>query len=442
LGRYPGKESVELKTCKPAVPAILAVLTAGGCRHAEEPKSILKFAHSVTSGATKPIYDAACAEFEAAHPGIKVKQVVLEGSVYERQGLQSLLQGGDPPDVFFEWAGHRVLRKVRDGYAADLTGALNKGGWRGTFHPNAWHATTVDGRNYMVPNAIMVTVMYWYNTRLLAKHGLGVPRTYEELLDEMGKLKAAGEIPVFFGNWDLWPMGNWGAHIIHRVVGARLYDDVLSLKPGTSFANPEFIKALGLIQTWAGKGFLNKAFMAINDSDAQISFFNGKGVFYPMGNWLISGAQTDAPPDFQYDGFNLPPIAGGKGDQTSLMALNTGYMVSKTTGHFDLAVEFLKYMTSPSVQKRMVEAGVISATKGTVDPAKLSPQLRRALEAWQNAGEILAPPDTGYAIDVANRLYDAIALVADGKADPKTALKEAEEQVAPWRTASAAGGAQ
>jgi ABC-type glycerol-3-phosphate transport system substrate-binding protein len=195
-----------------------------------------------------------------------------------------------------------------------------------------------------------------------------------------------------------------------------------------------------LIQTWAKEGFLNKAFMAITDTDAQISFFNGKGVFYPMGNWLISGAQTDAPPDFQYDGFNLPPIAGGKGDQTSLMALNTGYMVSKTTGHFDLAIGFLKHMMSASVQKRMVEAGVISATRGAVDPALLSPQLRRSLEVWQNAREILAPPDTGYAIDVANRLYDAIALVADGKADPEAALAEAEELVAPWREAAASEG--
>jgi len=371
------------------------------------------------------------------HPNVKVRQVILEGSVYEKQGLQSLLQGGDPPDVFFEWAGHRVLSKVRDGYVADLTDALDKDGWRDTFHPNAWHATTVGGRNYLIPNAIMVTVIHWYNTRLLAKHKIEVPKTYDELLAAARKLKAAGEIPMFFGNWELWPMGNWGAQIIHRVVGGKLYDDVLKLRPGTRFDNPEFIRALGFIGTWAQEGLLNRAFMAINDPDAQISFFNGKGVFYPMGNWLVSGAQTDAPADFEYDGFNLPPIADGKGDQTSLVALNTGYMVSKGTKHFDLAVAFLRHMTSLSVQKRMVGAGVISATKGAVDPISLSPPLRRSLEIWQNAKEILAPPDTGYAIDVAYRLYDAIALVADGKADPKTALAKAESQVAAWRKAAA-----
>ncbi len=413
--------------------AALITLALIGCRSEPEPRVVLKFAHSVTSGASKPVYDAACDEFEKLHPGIQVKQVVQEGNIYERQGLQSMLQGGDPPDVFFEWGGHRVVSKVRDGYVADLTEALDQDNWRDRFHENAWHATTVDGRNYLIPNAIMVTVIYWYNTKIFAEHGIDVPKTYADLIAAMRKLKAAGVIPIFCGNRDGWPMGNWGAHILHRIVGHEHYDAVLSLRPGTSFVNAEFLRAFRAIQQWAKEGFFNPGFMAISDTDAQITFYNGKGAMHPMGNWMISGAQTDAPPGFEYDGFNLPPIEGGKGDQTSLMALNTGYMVSSKTKHFDLAIEFLKYMTSDSVMKRMLEAGVIPSVKGLVALNAMDPHNRVALEAWQNAKEILAPPDTGYPIHVAYRLYDAIALVIDGQADPKTALEKAEAQVAPWR---------
>jgi raffinose/stachyose/melibiose transport system substrate-binding protein len=179
--------------------------------------------------------------------------------------------------------------------------------------------------------------------------------------------------------------------------------------------------------------------MAIADTDAQVAFFNGQGAMHPMGNWLISNADTDAPKDFSYNGFNLPPMKGGKGDQTSVMALNTGYVVSKSTKHFDWVIKFLKHMTSKSVQKRMVEAGTISAVKDIFDPSELSPQSRRAFDAWKNAKEILAPPDTGYSMDVAYRLYDAIAAVADGKADPKTALTQAERQVAAWRKGATKG---
>ncbi len=423
--------------CK-GIALVMAIGTAlAGCRREPEAQVVLRFAHSTTSGATKLVYDAAVAEFERLHPGIQVKQDVQDGNLYEKQGLQSKLQGGNPPDVFFEWAGHRVASKVRDGYAADLTDALDADGWRDTFHENAWHDTTVDGRNYMIPGSIMVSVMYWYNTKLLAKHNLTVPKTYEELLDLMRKLKAAGETPVFFGNREIWPMGNWGAHLIQRVVGTELYDRVLRLEPGTSFVNPPFIKALGLIETWAKEGFFNKGFMAITDTNAQVCFYNGQGVLHPMGNWLISAAKTDAPDDFDYDAFNLPPIAGGQGDQTSLIVLNTGYMVSKSTKHFDLAITFLRHMTSESVQRQMMAAGTISAVKGVIDPDQMDPHLRRSFDAWKRAKTILAPPDTGYAIDVANRLYDAIALVADGKADPRAALTKAEQQVAPWRKAGA-----
>ncbi len=419
---------------------LIVVMALLGCRSEDEGKTVLKFAHSVTSGSTKAIYDAVVDEFEALHPDVKIKQVVMDGPTYEKQGLQSMLQGGDPPDVFFEWAGQRLASKVRDGYVADLTEVLNRDNWRAAFHKNSWNATRIDGRDYMIPNAIMVTVIHWYNTKILAEHGLAEPKTYEELVDVMAKLKADGRTPILFGNRELWPMGNWGAHLIQRVAGHQLYDDVLSLKPATTFTHPGFVQGLKLVQDWAERGLIPDSAMALSEIDAQLSFFNGRCTFYAMGNWLVSIAQTDAPPDFEYKGIKLPPLTDGRGDQTSIMALNTGYVISRSTRHFDLAVSFLKHMMSEDVQRRMVAAGVITTIKSAFDTQISDPHLRQAWEAWASAKTIVAPPDTGYRLDVANHLYDAIALVADGKAGPAEALERTEKQVAPWRQAAGEKG--
>jgi len=422
------------------VPVVLLLLTAVGCRRAEEPKAVIKFAHAVTSGSGKPILEDAIREFEKNHPGIRIKQMVQNDTEYQKQGLQSLLQGGDPPDVFFEWAGYRVDRKVRDGYAADLTDVLKKDNWKDTFIDNAWNDTKVDGRYYMIPDSIGPSVLYWYNRKIIEKHHLSEPKSYEELIGLLRKLKAAGEVPVYFGNRDVWPMGNWGAHIVHRAIGRQLFDDTLRLKPGTSLAHPEFVRALKMIEQWAKEGFFNPGFMAITDADAMIGFFHGKGVFHPLGSWTVQEARASAPPGFEYGCFNLPPMADGKGDQTTLMVVTVGFMISKTTKHFELAVEFLRHLSSRSVQERRAASGSISPLKGVMRSDITDPHLMRVMEAIGQAKSFLASPDTGYPIDVANRLYDAIALVADGKADAETALKKAEEQVAPWRKAAAEKG--
>src|SRR3546814_1651862 len=48
----------------------------------------------------------------------------------------------------------------------------------------------------------------YYNKAMFAELGLQVPKTYAEFKDVVEKIKAAGRIPIAFGNRDRWPATN------------------------------------------------------------------------------------------------------------------------------------------------------------------------------------------------------------------------------------------
>ena len=74
---------------------------------------------------------------------------------------------------------------------------------------------------------------------------------------------------------------------------------------------------------------------------------------HPIGSWLVSWAIEEAP-ELEFDFVNLPAMPeGSAGDQGSVIAVETGYMVNANSPNIDLAVEFLALLNSPeNVQVR------------------------------------------------------------------------------------------
>ncbi|HOX40020.1 MAG TPA: extracellular solute-binding protein [Candidatus Brocadiia bacterium] len=426
-------------TVRPAAIVMLcAVAALIGCkRQPAKPETVLRFAHSTTGGATKPVLDWACEEFgkQRSTPQltVRVEQVTQQDEIYQKTGLAQLLQGGQPPDVFFEWAGWRVEEKARLGLAADLTAAVEKDGWKNDFLPKSWHQTIYGGKYYMIPSSLSLSTLYWFNAKHFKQAGVEPPKTWDEMLASFAKLRAAGITPVGIGNTDLWPLGNWGALIVSRWIGEEKYAAIMSLAPGSSFLDEDMVKAMELIARFHEMNLFNKGFMGVNAADAMQGFLQGRSACHPLGEWLISDAQKDAPPGFEYDCFNLPPIAGGKGEQTSIMALTTGHMVAAGTKNLDLAIEFLRWLSSAEVQKRLCQAGNFSAVEGINTSDAAGPQLKRVMDIYSNAGSAISPPDTGYNVQVANHFYDAIAATASGKLTAREALELCEKRVQPWR---------
>jgi ABC-type glycerol-3-phosphate transport system substrate-binding protein len=407
-----------------ALAASALLLTAcGGSNNASDNTLRVAFGSNGSDG--QKVWDAAAAKFKADNPGWNVEFQVQDDDLYETVGLQNLLTSGNAPDVYFEWAGARLANKVRDGYAADITSLIDSSGLGGEFEDGAFGTTTIDGKVYMVPFTSDVTNVIWYNKDIFAQQGLAVPTTWAELMDVSAKLKAAGVTPFAVGNKDLWVAGNWIGHVLARVAGEQVYDEVLSQKKPLN--SPEFVKGMEYVKQLQENGYVNESANTISDNEGYALFFDGKAAMLPIGSWIV-GIQQEQAPDFQMGWFNLPPIDGGAGDQASIMGVTTGYIVNAKSAKQDKAAEFLKDAFSADLVTQWVDAGFTPVAKGA-EAAARDALTQQMVDLLGSGAPIVAPPDTGYDLKVADALNTATTQVLDGVKTPQEALDEAQAKL-------------
>jgi raffinose/stachyose/melibiose transport system substrate-binding protein len=372
------------------------------------------------------VWEAAGAAFEESHPGVTVEFNFQDDDLYQTIGLPNLLSGANPPDVYFEWAGARLEDRYADGFALDLTSAVADTGLGELFDESAFNSMTVDDKIVMVPGNADVTNVIWYNVDLFDELGLAPPATWDELLALCPAIADEGLIPMAIGNLDLWAGGNFASHVVSRVTGADNYDAMM--REELAMDSPEVVAGLEQVQQLVDAGCVNESVNAINDNEGAQLFFQGLAAMHPIGSWLVSWAIEEAP-DLNFDYFNVPAIGEGEG-QDSVMGVATGYVVNAHSEHSDTAIEFLTLFSSPEFTAQMVEAGGTPMASGAMERDDIDGRLTRLLADLNGTSTVIAPPDTGYDLRVADALYAAEAEVLGGQADAADAAASAAEKLA------------
>jgi raffinose/stachyose/melibiose transport system substrate-binding protein len=391
----------------------------------------VRFTHSITGGSSREALDAIIADFEAANPGITIKEIVFDDDQYSNQGLITQLKSNEVPDIFFEWAGFPVQRDVEAGYAYDLTEAMATDGWKESFSDAVWTdgaGTMVDGKPYLVPLSLDLTNTIWYNKKIFAEHNLTPPKTWDEFVALNKTLADAGETPIVEGNNEFWPLGNWAGHIAAMVVPPDAY--VAAFKQEAPFNTPEFEKALNLLVDLHNVGAFNKDMQALGADPAMATFFQAGAVMHPIGSWLVSETSNLADEGFEYSQFNTPPIDPSHPLANSVIGTITGLVVHKNAAHPAEAIKFLKFLTSEASQIKWAESGQMSPVKGVSDKAKLDEQTTAMLALMSGASGIVPPPDNKYPVPVAEAFYQAAAFAASGEKSAKDALVWLDETLA------------
>ena len=405
--------------------AVLGLAVITGCSKSASADKVLRVATPSLGDKELPVWEAAKASFEASHDGWTVELIQQDDDLYSTVGLPTLLNGKNSPDVYFEWAGARLDQRVAEGYAADISGDIESSGLKALFNDGAFAGYESGGKLSMIPRTRDVTNVLWYNVDMFAKFGITPPKTWDELNAACAKFKAAKINCFVQGNKDLWTVGNWGGHVISRVAGEAVYAETLQkTKPMNS---PEFVKGLTVLADLAKNGYVNESVNSIADNEAASLFFQGKAAMHPIGSWLVGTQQSEAP-KFTMDFINLPAIAGGAGDQDSIMAVYTGYAVNAKSSKKTEVMYFFKELYGTENAKSIADSGTVlllkSLAAGTLDP--LTAKINALLDG---AKVVVAPPDTGFALPVADALNAAQAEVIGGKSSPQAALDVAVEQL-------------
>jgi raffinose/stachyose/melibiose transport system substrate-binding protein len=402
----------------------LAVVT--GCSSSDSADKILRIATPSLGEKELPVWETAKAAYEAAHEGWTVEFIQQDDDLYSTVGLPTLLNGKNSPDAYFEWSGARLDQRVAEGYAADISGDIESSGLKDLFAEGAFAGYDSNGALSMIPRARDVTNVLWYNVDMFEKNGVTPPTTWDELNAACAKFVAAKVNCFVQGNKDLWTVGNWGGHIISRVTGEALYAETLQKKKPMN--SPEFVKGLTVLADLAKAGYVNESVNSIADNEAASQFFQGKAAFHPIGSWLIGTQQGEAP-DFKMDFINLPAIADGAGDQNSIMAVYTGYIVNAKSTKKTEVMDFFKELYSADNAKAIADAGTLLLVKSLASGA-LDPLTEKINTLLNGATVVVAPPDTGFELPVADALNAAQAEAIGGKSTPQAALDAAQEKVA------------
>ncbi|MBN2376900.1 MAG: extracellular solute-binding protein, partial [Sedimentisphaerales bacterium] len=148
-------------------------------------------------------WEAVLNAFLAANPDIEFEIEYGFSEAYHNK-LQTMAVGGQLPDVMFLWPDKRTGYVTGKGLIKDLSPWLK--GHEAEFSAGSLTAQGPNGAIYELPEQVTDTHVMFVNEKLLKDLGLTFPKTFDELLVQGEKIKAAGLIPIAMSDKDGWPM--------------------------------------------------------------------------------------------------------------------------------------------------------------------------------------------------------------------------------------------
>jgi raffinose/stachyose/melibiose transport system substrate-binding protein len=105
-----------------AAPATAAPATAAPATAAPEPVTI-NWYHITTAENQKAVWQKLADEYMAAHPNVTINITVMENEAFKTK-LATLMQSGEPPDIFQSWGGGTMNAYADAGLLKDITADL------------------------------------------------------------------------------------------------------------------------------------------------------------------------------------------------------------------------------------------------------------------------------------------------------------------------------
>jgi raffinose/stachyose/melibiose transport system substrate-binding protein len=307
--------------------------------------------------------------FESSHPNVTVQWTAQAPNDYDST-IQLNATGPNPPDVFQIGFGYKAMGPlVTAGAILPLDSYATQYGWDKTFGPSAragWSFTT-DGRQwgsgslYGVAMAGEVVGVY-YNKEKFDQLKLTLPNSLEDFAAALKAAKAAGELPIQYGDLDKWPGIMQVAQVINSHTTTDTVQNWIHDAQGATFANPDFVSGAQAVADWAKAGYFGTGYDGVSDADAETAFQAGKGVFYLNGSWANSTLAKGMADNLGF--FLLPHVDGGSAPVTS--SSNAPFVISAKSKNPDLAAEYINLMVGPQAAAIIAREGGLPLLGETV----------------------------------------------------------------------------
>jgi raffinose/stachyose/melibiose transport system substrate-binding protein len=402
--------------------ATSAATSGSSAASASEPKAKLTWWHNANADPGKSAFQHVADAFHAAHPTVSFQVVPMQNEQFKTK-IPVALQSNDPPSLFQQWGGGNQATQVQSGKLMDVSSQVSS--WISELGPGAKGWQT-NGKWYGVPYDYHI-VGFWYRTDLFHRAGISSPpTTLDQLNADVAKLKAAGITPIAIGSKDQWPDAFWWEYFVLRdCPQSTITSSIANVK----FSDQCFVKAGDDLKAFLATkpfqpGFLGTAAQQGAGSSAGM-VANGKAAMELQGDWeaaVMPSLATDKNFASKLGWFPFPSVSGGGGDQAAGLGGGDGF--SCTTKATTACPDFLKYLSSGPVQRKLVKAGAITLpSNADAQDAISSPTLKTVLAYLQKTQynqlyfDQALPTNPGLALDA------AVANFFAGKGSPQDVAK-------------------
>ncbi|WP_203581696.1 ABC transporter substrate-binding protein [Microbacterium hibisci] len=384
--------------------------------------------HNATSGPLPAVWEEVAAEFEEAHPGVKVEQTGYQNEELQRTLIPNALAAGDPPDLFQVWPGGELRDQVENGYLQPLDDALGDTISSVGATINPWQ---VDGVTYGVPFTFGIEG-FWYNTDQFDEAGVEVPTTFDQLVDAVGALREAGFTPIAVGAGDGWPAAHWWYQFALKSCSPEA---LATAETEFDFSDECFVEAGEQLQEFLGiepfqDGFLGTPAQQGAGSSAGL-VANGQASMELMGHWnagVIGGLTPDeqVPPFLGW--FPVPGIDGADGDPTAALGGGDGFGCSADAP--PECAELLEYIMSEEVQKKFAASGSGIPTVAAAQDSLEDANLKMVAEGLSQASFVQLWLDTAFGTTVGNAMNEGIVNLFAGTGTPEEIVQKMQDAAA------------
>lgn len=327
--------------------ASVSVLALAACGNTEETstngKTVIEFFNQKKEmeGTIEEIIQ----DFEKLHPDIDVQMTSVPdaGTV-----LKTRMLSGDVPDVinlypqnidFQEWANA--------GFFYDMTGQDYLDNLKNQYADKY----AINGKVYNVPLTANVSGIYYNKTKFEAL-GLKAPETWDEFVQLVDDIKAAGETPFAIAGTEGWTLNGYHQLSLITTTGsADAANEYLRYsQPNSISADDDILKAdAAKLDLLADEGNQQANWKGASYNDAIVAFTSEDALMTTNGSWALA-AMRQQEPTFEISTFAFPGEEPGQ--SATVGAGDFALSIAAETENLEAAETFVAYMTTPEPMQK------------------------------------------------------------------------------------------
>jgi ABC-type glycerol-3-phosphate transport system substrate-binding protein len=386
------------------------------------------YAGSTPGSTYRKWLDGIKARYEKKYPGSKVTYVLtpINNAQFTAQ-IAAAFASKRVPDAMLVYSGGYTtpymlssLRKLND----DVKKTPGFYGSQTLWDLSCRDLDCKNGRGeiYAVPND-GGTYALFYNKALFKKAGVASPpRTYTQLLAACKKFKAAGIIPLAYGDRDGYSTDNWVTY--NYVSFVRTRADITKVWKGEiKYTDPRLVKALEDLVQFKKQGCVNADASTHENNDANTYFTSGKAAMVQMFPFVAGDFHRALGAKL---GISRLPVSGN-GPFKNKVAGNSfhNWVIPKNATNGSGAWEFIKMAVDKTSHSQLARlTGAPPTNRAALATAK-DPYAIFFREALADA--VIPVLDSLIPVKVALLYYQQLQAAFSGRATPRQAMENVEK---------------